>query len=195
MDAKRGLVHNLAATLADRWWVLLLRGMVAVLFGVLTFVQPGISLATLVLLFGAFVFADGVLRTWTAIEHRHDRDNWGLLLIGGLLGIGIGVMTWFLPGVTALTLLVYIAVWAIASGVLELATAIRLRKEIEGEWMLALSGLVSVAFGVVLVARPAVGALAVLWLIATYAIVYGVALVALSFRLRGFAHRLEARFA
>ena len=177
---------KLAAILFRNWWVLLLRGLVAIAFGVLVWFQPAMSLAALVLLFGAYSMADGILSVWTAIAERKEREHWGLLLLGGLLGIGVGILTFLVPGITALALVFYIAVWAIATGVLEIVAAIRLRKEIEGEWLLILSGLVSVVFGVILMAQPGVGALAVLWLIATYAIVFGVLLVILAFKARSF---------
>jgi uncharacterized membrane protein HdeD (DUF308 family) len=187
------LAEDLAETLSRNWWVLLLRGIVAILFGVLSFMQPGISLASLVLLFGAYALADGVLGSWTAISHRKDRENWWVLLLEGLLGIGVGALTLFSPGVTALVLLFYIAIWAIATGVLEIVTAIRLRKEIEGELMLVLAGLASVAFGVLLMASPGAGALALLWLIASYAILFGILFVVLAFKVRGAATRIAAR--
>jgi len=172
--------------LSRNWWVLLLRGLVAIAFGVLVWFQPGISLAALVLLFGAYSAADGILGVWTAIAERKEREHWGLLLIWGLLGIGIGILTFLVPGITALALLFYIAIWAVATGVLEIVAAIRLRKEIEGEWLLILGGLVSVVFGVILMAQPLAGALAVLWLIAIYAVIFGVLLVILAFRVRNF---------
>jgi uncharacterized membrane protein HdeD (DUF308 family) len=187
------LAENLAETLSRSWWVLLLRGIVAILFGVLTFMQPGISLATLVLLFGAFAFADGVLGSWTAISHRKDTEHWWVLLLEGLLGIGVGALTVFNPAVTALVLLFYIAIWAIATGVLEIVIAIRLRQEIEGEWTLVLAGLASVAFGVLMMASPGPGALAVLWLIGSYAIAFGLLIVLLAFKVRGVAKKIEAR--
>jgi uncharacterized membrane protein HdeD (DUF308 family) len=187
------LAENLAETLSRNWWVLLLRGIVAILFGVLTFMRPGISLASLVLLFGAYALADGVLGAWTAISHRKDRENWWVLLLEGVLGIGVGVLTLVKPGVTALVLLFYIAIWAIATGVLEIVTAVRLRKELEGEWMLVLAGLASVAFGVLLMAAPGAGALAVLWLIGSYATLFGILFVALAFRVRGVARKIAAR--
>jgi uncharacterized membrane protein HdeD (DUF308 family) len=177
---------KLAAILFRNWWVLLLRGLAAIAFGVLIWLQPGISLAALVLLFGAYSMADGVLGVWTAVAKREEREHWWLLLLEGLLGIGVGILTFLVPGITALVLLFYIAIWAIATGVLEIVAAIRLRKEIEGEWLLILSGLASVVFGVILMAQPGVGALAVLWLIATYAIVFGVLLVILAFKARSF---------
>jgi uncharacterized membrane protein HdeD (DUF308 family) len=178
--------RRLAAVLFRNWWVLLLRGLVAIAFGVLIWFQPGISLAALVLLFGAYSMADGILGVWTAIAGRKVHEDWWLLLLGGLLGIGVGVLTFFAPGITALALLFYIAVWAIATGVLEIVAAISLRKEIKGEWLLILCGLASVVFGVLLMAQPGTGALAVLWLIASYAIVFGVLLVILAFKARSF---------
>ncbi len=187
------LSERLSTVLARSWWLLLLRGIIAILFGILTYFQPGISLATLVLLFGAFSLADGALGTWQAINARKERENWWVLLLGGLLGIGVGLLTLFHPGVTALALLFYIAIWAVATGVLEIVAAIRLRKEIEGEWLLILAGVASVLFGVLLIARPEVGALAVLWLIAAYAIAFGVILVVLAFKARGFARRIQER--
>ena len=184
--------NRLAAILHRGWWLLLLRGIVAIAFGVLTWVQPGISAVALVLLFGAFAFADGVLSTWTAIAGRANHEYWWLLLLRGLLGIGVGILAFVEPGVLALALLFYIAIWAIATGVLEIATAIRLRREIEGEWLLILSGLISVVFGGVLIAHPGAGALALLWLIAAFAIAFGVVLVILAFKARGFARRVAA---
>lgn len=180
------IVNQFSGILSRNWWVLLLRGLVAIAFGVLVWFQPGISLAALVLLFGAYSAADGILGVWTAIAERKEREHWGLLLIWGLLGIGIGILTFLVPGITALALLFYIAIWAVATGVLEIVAAIRLRKEIEGEWLLILGGLVSVVFGVILMAQPLAGALAVLWMIAIYAVIFGVLLVILAFRVRNF---------
>jgi uncharacterized membrane protein HdeD (DUF308 family) len=184
--------NRLAAILQRGWWLLLLRGIVAIAFGLLTWLQPGISAAALVLLFGAYAFADGVLSSWAAIAGRADHEDWWLMLLRGLLGIGVGILAFVEPGVVALAVLFYIAIWAIATGVLEIAAAIRLRREIQGEWLLILSGLLSVVFGVVLVARPGAGALALLWLIAWFAIAFGVVLVILAFKARGFARRVAA---
>jgi len=181
---------KLAAILHRTWWVLLLRGLAAIAFGILTWVLPGISLATLVVLFGAYSMADGVLGVCTAIAGRKEHEHWWVLLLEGLLGIGVGVLTFFAPGLTALVLLFYIAIWAIATGVLELVAAIRLRKEIAGEWWLILGGLASVVFGVLLMAQPGAGALALLWLIAAYAVVFGVLLVMLAFKARTFGSQV-----
>ena len=182
----------LAVVLGRNWWLLLLRGLAAIAFAVLTWFAPGISLAALVLLFGAYSMADGVLGVWAALSGREHHEYWWVLLLGGLLGIGIGLVTLLAPGVTALVLLLYIAAWAVATGVLQIVAAIRLRKEMQGEWMLILGGLVSVAFGVVLMLQPAAGAIALLWLIAAYAFVFGVLLVMLAFKARAFAHRFAA---
>ena len=153
----------------------------------LTWFLPGLSLAALVLLFGVYALADGVLAIWSAIAGRREHEYWWVLLLEGLLGVGIGVLTFVAPGITALALLLYIAVWAVATGVLEILAAIRLRKEIEGEWLLALAGIASVIFGAWLMVQPGLGALALLWLIATYAIVFGLLLVVLAFKARRFA--------
>jgi uncharacterized membrane protein HdeD (DUF308 family) len=186
---KNDLAMDLARTLARHWWVVLLRGLVAIAFGVLTFTRPALSLAALLWFFGVFVFADGLLHVWTAVTDKEHENRW-LLLLGGLLGIGVGLLAFITPGLPAIAVLFYIAVWAVATGLLDIVAAVRLRKEIQGEWMLGLGGLCSVAFGVVLIARPAVGALAVLWIIAAYAVAFGVILTLLSFRLKGLAKKV-----
>jgi uncharacterized membrane protein HdeD (DUF308 family) len=183
-------IKSLASILSRGWWLLLLRGVAALAFGILTFVLPQISLATLVLLFGAYSMADGILCLWSALAGSREHESWWLLLLGGLVGIGIGVLTFMAPGVTALALLIYVAAWAIATGVLEIVAAIRLRIEIQGEWTLILAGLASVVFGVLIMARPGVGALALVWLIGSYACVYGALLLMLAFRARGFVEKI-----
>jgi uncharacterized membrane protein HdeD (DUF308 family) len=169
--------------LSRNWWLFLLRGLAGILFGIITFIAPAISLAALVLLFGAYAFADGVLSIVAAVRRRGEA-RWGMLLLEGVAGIAVGVMTLFLPGITALTLLYLIAAWAIVTGVLELVAAVRLRKEIKGEWVLALGGIASIAFGVLVALLPGAGALAIVIWIGAYALVFGVLLVVLSFRLR-----------
>jgi uncharacterized membrane protein HdeD (DUF308 family) len=181
---------SLAAILQRTWWMLLLRGLIAIGFGVFAWLQPGISLATLVLLFGAFSLADGILGVWSAFAERKTHEDWWVLLLAGLVGIGIGVVTFFAPGITALALVFYIAIWAITTGTLEIVAAIRLRKDIKGEWLLALTGIVSVVFGTLLVLQPGAGALTLLWLIATYAVVFGILLLILAFEARSFAHKV-----
>jgi uncharacterized membrane protein HdeD (DUF308 family) len=177
---------KLAGILRRTWWLLLLRGLMAIAFGVLSWVQPGISLAALVMLFGVYALIDGVAGVWASLAGRKDDGHWWVLLLWGLVGVGVGTLTLLAPGITALALLFYIALWAVATGVLQIVAAVRLRKEIEGEWMLGLGGLASVAFGVVLMARPMAGAVALLWIIATYAIFFGLLLVVLAFKARRF---------
>ena len=176
--------QNLAAALGRNWWLLLVRGLVAIVFALLTWAQPGVSLAALVLVFGIYVLADGLLGVWSAIAKRRDNRHWWLLLLWGLVGIVVGVMTFIMPGITGLVLLMYIAAWAMITGVLQIVAAIRLRKEIKGEWLMILSGLVSVAFGVLLFLHPGAGALAGAWIIAAYAFIFGVLMVLLAFKVR-----------
>jgi uncharacterized membrane protein HdeD (DUF308 family) len=185
-----GVVKHLSSTLSHGWWLLLLRGIAAILFGLVAWVEPGISLAALVLVFGAYSLADGILCLWTAIAGPREHEYWWVVLLEGFVGIGVGVLTFVAPGVTALALLFYIAIWAIATGVLEIVAAIRLRKEINNEWWLLLSGLASVVFGVILAIAPGPGAIAVLWLIGAYAIVFGALLLMLAFKARNLAGQL-----
>jgi uncharacterized membrane protein HdeD (DUF308 family) len=187
-----GLNESMADTLHRGWLVLLLRGIAAIAFGLLAWSRPGVTLAAIVFLFGAYVLFDGILATWTAISRRKEQQYWWLLLLGGLAGIAIGVLTFTSPHITALLLLFYIAAWAIIRGVFEIAAAIRLRKEIEGEWLLIISGAISVLFGILLLARPGAGVLAVLWLISIFAITTGILLVMLAFKVRGLGKQVEA---
>ncbi|MEO8308711.1 MAG: HdeD family acid-resistance protein [Pseudomonadota bacterium] len=177
-------IHPLASILSASWWVLLLRGLVAIAFGVLTWVQPGLSLAALVLLFGVYAFADGVLGVWTAISGRKDNPHWWVLLLWGLVSAAVGVFAFVAPDMMMIALIYYIAIWAVIVGVLQIIAAIRLRAEIKGEWLLGLAGLASVVFGVVLFARPGAGVLTLLWLIALYAVLSGILLVSLALRMR-----------
>jgi uncharacterized membrane protein HdeD (DUF308 family) len=175
---------------ARHWWVFAVRGLAAIVFGVLAFVWPGVTLAVLVLLWGAYALVDGVLALASAFRTEHDH-RWGLLL-EGIVGIAAGIATFFWPGLTALVLLYIIAAWAFLTGVLELIAAIRLRKTIRNEWWLGLSGILSVLFSLVLIAAPGAGALAVVWLIAAYAIVFGILLLALALRLHSLGERRHA---
>ena len=173
--------------LAPYWWAFVLRGVVAILFAIGTFIAPGISLAALVLLYGAYSLADGVLASVAAFAKRSASEPfpWAVLLVG-LAGIAAGILTFLYPGLTALILLYFIAAWHIVRGVFEIVVAIRLRKEIEGEGWLIAGGVLSVLFGLLLYARPGAGALALLWMIGGFALVLGVILIVLGFKLKGF---------
>lgn len=170
--------------LARHWWALVLRGVVAVLFGLLAFLWPGITLIVLVMLFGAYAVIDGLFAIGAAVRiHRLDGRWWGLL-IEGILGVVVGIVTLVWPAITALVLLYLIAFWAIFTGILELIAAIHLRREIQGELLLGLGGMISIVFGLLLLLRPGTGALAVVWLIGAYALVFGVVLIWLGWRMR-----------
>jgi uncharacterized membrane protein HdeD (DUF308 family) len=170
--------------LARNWWALALRGLFAILFGLLAFALPGLTLAALVILFGAYSLVDGIFALITAVRAAEAHERWWLFVLEGLAGVAAGVITFMWPGITALVLLFLIAWWAVITGAFEIAAAIRLRREITGEWALALGGVASVIFGLLLLFRPGVGALAVIWLIGTYALIFGLLLLMLAFRLR-----------
>jgi len=176
------------SNLAHNWWVFALRGVAAIIFGVLAFIWPDVTLTVLVLLFGAYVFWDGVFAIVSALRRRTRTDQWWWTLLEGVAGVAIGLVTFFWPGITAVVLLAFIAAWAIITGILEIMAAIRLRKEINDEWLLFLSGALSVLFGILLVFQPSTGALALVWVIGSYAIAFGVLLIVLAFRLRSWEH-------
>jgi uncharacterized membrane protein HdeD (DUF308 family) len=162
----------------------------AILLGILAFAWPGITLFVLVLFFGAYMLVDGIFAIVAAVRAAGEEDRWWLLLIEGILGVLAGLVAFFWPGLTALALLYFIAAWAIVTGIMEIVAAVRLRQEIEGEWALGLSGLLSVIFGVLLVVLPApAGLLSLVWLIGAYAVATGVLLLILAFRVRSEAGR------
>jgi uncharacterized membrane protein HdeD (DUF308 family) len=165
------------------WWALVLRGIAAILFGILAFVWPGITITALVFLWGAYVLIDGAFAIAAGVRAHGENKRWWVLLLEGILSVVAGVLAFVIPGITALVLLLLIAAWAIVTGVFEIAAAIQLRKYITGEWILALAGVASILFGVALFLNPLVGALAVVWLIGAYAVVFGVLLIALGIRL------------
>lgn len=171
--------------LARNWWALALRGLFAIFFGIAAFAWPQITLGALVLLYGAYALADGSFAVAAALVGRTMGLPWWALLAEGLFGIGVGVVTFLWPGITLFALLCLIAGWAIVTGIFEVAAAIRLRREIEGEWILALGGVLSVLFGLGLAVAPGAWTLAVVWLIGAYAIAFGTLLLALALRLRG----------
>ena len=174
---------DLRSVLARYWWLILLRGIAAIIFGVLGFIWPGITLVTLVLFWGAFALVDGILALAHAIMGGNMGSRWWLALIG-VLGIVVGLLTFLMPGVTALVLLIFIATWAIVLGVFQIIGAIRLRKEIDNEWTLILGGVLSVLFGVIMLIAPGAGAIALIWVIASYAIVFGILLVMAALKLK-----------
>ena len=178
--------------LTAKWWVLLVRGIVAILFGLAAIAWPALTIGTLIIMFGAFAIVDGVFALFSAFAHRKDAEYWWATALQGALGIIFGILVFSMPGITAVVLLFWIAAWAIVTGVLEIISAIRLRKEISGEFWMILGGAVSILFGVYAFVRPGAGALAVIWVIAIYAIAFGITLVVLAFKVRNIHRRLPA---
>lgn len=179
----------LTHALARNWWLLMLRGVIGVVFGIVALFWPGATLLSLVFLWGAYALADGVFSLWAAITGRvgEKASRWWLAA-AGIAGIAAGIIAWVMPGATALALLVLVAAWAIVTGAMQVWGAIRLRKEIEGEWLLGLSGSLSILLGIVLLLQPAAGALAVVWWIGAFAIIMGFAYIGLALKLRKHAH-------
>ena len=170
--------------LGKNWWAVLIRGVVAIIFGILALRWPGETLVVLVALFGAYAFVDGIFSIVAAARAAEHHTHWVALLAEGILGVIVGLIAFFDQAAAALGLLYVIAAWAMITGVLEIYAAIRLRRELTGEILLVLSGAVSVVFGILLALFPGRGLLTVIWLIGIYAIIFGVLLVGLSFRLR-----------
>jgi uncharacterized membrane protein HdeD (DUF308 family) len=182
-----GFGSTMVGALAKNWWLLLLRGIAAIIFGVLAFVWPGLTLLTLVLCYGAFALIDGVLAIVAAITGGAAAPRWWLAIVG-LLGIVTGILTLLMPGLSALVLMYFIAAWAIATGVFQIIGAVRLRKEIDNEWLLILVGVISVLFGIGVMLVPGAGALVLFWVIGTFALITGGLLIAPAFRLRKHSH-------
>jgi uncharacterized membrane protein HdeD (DUF308 family) len=177
-----------AGSLVEHWWLFLIRGLLAIVFGVLAMMQPLAALAALVLVFGVWALIDGVHALALAISG--EARSWPMAL-AGLAGVGIGIFTFYRPGITALGLYAAVAAWSIAHGVFEIVVAIDLRKTIQGEVWLILGGIASIIFGVLLIVLPTSGVLALGWLIGLYALVFGAIMLALAFRLRDVHSKLQ----
>jgi uncharacterized membrane protein HdeD (DUF308 family) len=176
--------------LAKGWWIMLLRGLAAVAFGVLAFAWPGLTILTLILLFAAYALVDGLFALFSLFGSRdHGVPAWWLVVVG-LLGIAAAAVTFLWPGITAVMLVMIIGAWALVHGVFEIIAAFHLRRELEDWWILALSGVISVIFGGLVLSNPGGGALALVWLIGFYAVVFGALLIILSFRLKKVSARL-----
>jgi uncharacterized membrane protein HdeD (DUF308 family) len=174
--------------LAKSWWSLVIRGVVAILMALLTFAWPGITLTALVFLFGAYALIDGVVNITGAVRASKAHEKWGILVLEGIAGIVAAAVTILWPAITAVALVYVIAAWAVVSGTFELVAAVRLRKYIAGEWILALSGIASILFGVLIMAAPLAGALVIALWVGVYLLIFGALLVGLGFRLRSLAH-------
>lgn len=174
----------LLPALAENWWMFLLRGIAAIAFGLLSLFWPVLTLLALVLMYGAYAFVDGVFAIVAAARGRGGpMPRWWLALVGAL-GVFAGLATFFWPDITALVLIAIIGAWALVSGVFEIVGAIRLRKEIDNEWLLILHGVLGVLFGLFVLVQPGAGGLALVWVIGGFALVSGLLLVSFAFRLK-----------
>ena len=173
--------------LARNWWALLIRGIAAVLFGILAFLWPGATLLVLGILFGAYAFVDGIFAIVAAIRAAQAHERWWPLVLEGIVGLAIAAITFYDVGITLFALYITIAVWAFITGILEIVAAVQLRKAISNEWLLILGGVCSILFSLYMFWRPLVAALAIAWIIGAYAIVFGIIMISLAFRLRAHA--------
>ncbi|MFO7565737.1 MAG: HdeD family acid-resistance protein [Enhygromyxa sp.] len=182
---------KITSVIANRWWAVVTRGIAAILFGVLTFAAPGTTLLAITVLFGIYAIVDGAFDMAFAWRRAHEGRRWGWLVFEGLAGIGIGIAALAWTEITAMAFLTLIAVWALVTGVAEIAAAIRLRRHIRGEWMLATGGVLSLILGVLLLLFPGAGTMVLMSMIGAYAIVFGLVLVALGVRLRAWRGTAE----
>ncbi|MEU8246017.1 HdeD family acid-resistance protein [Nonomuraea sp. NPDC048916] len=173
--------------IARTWWLVLIRGIAALIFGILALVWPGITLLVLVIFFGAYAIVNGVFSLFAGF--RHDAKSRAWLIISGVLGILAGIVAFVWPGITSLALLYVVAFWAIFTGVAEIVAGVQLRETIDNEWMLIVGGALSVIFGIILLIWPGAGLLALVWLVGVFAILYGIAMAILAFRVKKLAPR------
>jgi uncharacterized membrane protein HdeD (DUF308 family) len=173
----------MSAVLANNWWAVALRGVLAIIFGLIALILPGATMLSLVLLFSAYMLVDGIFAIVSAVRAGRQHERWGLLVLGGVADIVAGVIAFLWPGITVLAFVLLIAAWAIVSGTLMTVAAFRLTID-HGRWWLVLGGIASVVFGVLLVVAPLAGAVVLTWWIGAYALVFGVALLILAFKLR-----------
>lgn len=177
-------MDNLLRVMSDNWWVLLLRGIAAVIFGLIALAMPGLTLMVLLITFGVYAVFDGILAIVTGFRRKGADDQWWAWALDGVLSVLIGLMALFWPAATAVAFILWMAAWAIVAGIFRIIAAIRLRREIDGEWALGLSGLLLVLWGVLLVLLPAAGLLGFAWMIGGLALLIGVTLIVLAFRLK-----------
>lgn len=177
--------------LVPSWWALALRGLIAILFGILALALPGVTLSLLVILFGAYVLIEGLLTIAASLGAHKKMAHWGILLLEGFVCVVIGIIIFVWPVITAVVLLFLIAIWAIVTGILEIIAAVQIRESASDEWLLIIGGILSFIFGIILLACPALGLLAVIWIIGIYAIIFGVLLFALAFVVKGWQKEIK----
>jgi uncharacterized membrane protein HdeD (DUF308 family) len=174
--------------LASNWWALALRGAVSILLGLVAFTMPGLTIVALVTIFGVYAFVEGVLAIMAAMRGIREHDRWGWMLVEGIVCIVAGLVAFFMPGVGALAIVWLVAAWALMTGVLEIGAGIRLRKVIEGEWMLILAGVLAIMLGFFIISRPGLGAVLLATWLGVYAIFSGIVTLLLAFRIRNWSH-------
>lgn len=178
--------QSMMGTLSRNWWMLLIAGLAALVFGILSFIYPGMTLAILVSFYGAYALVDGIFRVIASVNQGERGQPWGFLLFSGIISILAGIVTFFYPGITAVALYWIIATWAIVHGILEIAAAIQFRRIVQHDWALGLGGVLSILFGVLLFLYPASGILTLIWLIAIYAVLYGIVEIMLAVRVHNY---------
>jgi uncharacterized membrane protein HdeD (DUF308 family) len=174
--------------LTSNWWALALRGAISILLGLVAFTMPGLTIVALVTIFGVYAFVEGVLAIMAALRGIREHDRWGWMLAEGIVGIIAGLVALFMPGVGALAIVWLVAAWAVITGALEIGAAIRLRKIIQGEWMLMLAGVLAILLGFFIISRPGIGVLLLATWLGVYAIFSGIVTLLLAFRIRNWAH-------
>ena len=175
----------MTADMARNWWLLALRGVAGILFGIGAFAWPSATLAALIVVFGAYVFVDGIFAVAAGIGMRTEVDRWWLVVVEGVAGVILGVLTFLSPDTTALVLVTLIAAWSIVTGVIEIAAAVQMRTLIAHEWLMILSGVVSIIIGVLLIALPEAGAISIVWLLGAYALIFGTLTLMFALQMRG----------
>lgn len=177
------MIHELA----KHWWLFVLRGVLAVLFAVMAFVSPTITLSILVVFLGVYFLVDGLFTLTHGFRIRKTDTHWWVLVLEGLLGIVAGIVCLTMPGITVVFMVTLIALWSVVTGVLEIILAIRLRKEIQNEWILIIAGVFSVIFGILLFMQPLAGVLVISWWLGIYALFFGIFMITVGARLKKFA--------
>lgn len=178
------MINTAVQGVRSHWWVMLVRGILAILFGIIALLAPGIALLAFIFVFAAYAILDGIAAIAASFQARSTLGNWWVLLLEGIVGLIIGILAFVWPGETALVLLYLVAIWALITGFMEIGSAFLLPGSAGQHWGLGLAGLLSVIFGIILIVRPGAGLLAILWFVGIYAIVFGVSLIVYAFQVR-----------
>ncbi len=187
------MLANLGAQVVRRnWWILALRGVFAIILGLIALFFPGIALRAFIIVFGVYAIIDGIAAVVIAIQERGSLSRWGWVLFEGIIGILAGIVAFVYPGLTALVLLYIIAFWAIVTGIMEIVAAFAIRGFAAREWALGIAGILSILFGILLIIRPGAGILAILWLVGIYSIIFGILFIVRAFQMRSWASSVTA---